>query len=211
MFHAKRVTNCRTPCQGLAVQTLCRKNEGIVYWLSTDKVFIMFDVSLWVLATLLKTLITITHQIAAAVQHSLRGPSNPNSTLSELLVKVFAAASKCSFLWHSFGLSQTLCCLYCLGLLCWSLHNLDDGLTPPVRQFCCLHSLPRWFTAEMRGLADGLACFVYFAIGLLWEPAFQDPGRSTSFHLKILSLQSCSDVRLCSYRAAKDDSCAARQ
>ena len=211
MFHARRVTNGRTPCQGLAAQTLCRINEGIVYWLSTDKVFIMFDVNLWVLATLLKTSITITHQIAAAVQHSLRGPSNPTSTLSELLVKVFATASKCSFLWRCFGLSQTLCCLYCLGLPCWSLHNQDDGLAPPVWQFCCLHSLSTVIYTWDERLADGLACFVYFAIGLLWEPAFQDPGRSTSFHLKILSLQSCSDVRLCSYRAAKDDSCAARQ
>ena len=47
-------------------------------------------------------------------------------------------------------------------------------------------------------LAYGLACFVHFAMFAM-KAAFQDPGCSTRFHPKTLTLQSCLDVRICSY------------
>ena len=77
--HARRVTTFRAPFQGLIVQKACfQGNEGI-------NEYITVDVHRRVLATLLKTSIVITYQIAAAVQHSPRGPGNPTSTFSDLL------------------------------------------------------------------------------------------------------------------------------
>ena len=121
--------------------SMCRSVCREMMESSIDNEFSTFDVRNRVLATLLKTSITSTYQIAAAVQNSSQGPSNSTFTPSDLLPQIFAACWQKSFLRRCFCPCQTLHCHYYLGLPHWSMRNQDDGFTLPVRQFCCIRNL----------------------------------------------------------------------
>ena len=144
-FHARRVTIHRAPSfRGLAAQ-ICflEKRES-----STDNEFITFEVRLWVLATLLKTSIAGTH--ISCYRFSL-------------LAENRSSVRRC------FCSSQTLRCYYRSGLPRRSTHNQDDGFTPPVRWFCCIRNLSTAIYTWDDKFGVVLACFVHFAIGMLWE------------------------------------------
>ena len=88
-----------------------------------DNEFIMCNMCLLVPAALLKTLITVADQIAAAVQSS-PGPGNPCSTLFRSLIIAF----QLPFFDFASACPNCICCHHCSGLSCWSLDNQDDGL-----------------------------------------------------------------------------------
>ena len=124
--------------------------------------------------------------------------------------------SEHSFLWHCFSLCQTLHCHFWSCLPRCSLCNQDNGLHCQYGDSAVFAAFPWRFTPETRSSGYGLACFINFAIGMLWELAVQDLGCSTSLRWKILTFLSRSDVCLCSYRddlhhrissTAGDDSC----
>ncbi len=147
----------------------------------------------------IQILYIIDIQIVAAVQHSPRGPAILLPPFQISYYRVFTAlwqmqlSSVLLLLFSDFSLPLLvgLTMLVFVQPRQWLHHQYNDSAV--------YVAYPRRFTPET-SLVYGLACFVYFAIGMLGEPAFQDPGRSTSLLSKVLSLQSRFDVRLCSYR-----------
>ena len=142
---------------------------------SLENEFITFDPHLRVLATLLKTLITLY------IPDCSRSTAQSTRTRQSRFHLFQSLTSKHSFLWHCLSLSQTLRCHYWSGLPCWSLCNQDDGLHLQYDDSAVFTAFPWQFTPETRSSGYGLACFIHFAIGMLWEPAIQDPGRQPAF------------------------------